>query len=489
MTDRRPNSARRAVLLCRQSVSDDDDRDSLSIRSQESELRAWADRQDWTVVAVLKEQDVKGWWPLAQRPGITEAIRLARAGEYDVLGVWDLSRLARSVLRQEEALEALALAGVEIASMHEPWVSGSPMLRVILGAVAEERTRDVRRHVNRAIHARVAAGAWHGRPPMGYRVLPKAGLVVVEELAIIVREVAARIAAGESYPRIAADLNARGIPSPDGARWHPTTVRNIGTCRTYTGASWIGDLVAEGAHEALIGPETWDRIQRRLSSPERAPRGASVPTFLTGALRCGCGAKMYPVRFAKRRGEKVYQTVLMRCGAVRCDAPRRSIALHAAEEWVIDRLGVDLAAVVPWRAAYDGAVRARRESMPEAAEAERRLRARLRAVEATVARIDAAGRDGVLPTAEWGRQRRDAEADVAAVLAALAAVPPPPDPERFRSAAVACRELARLVVTGDAATLRRALALVGARITLGAEGLEIAYGDEFAWLLDAGRES
>src|SRR5215213_1483684 len=89
------NPSKRAVLYCRQSDSGGDGVDSLSIESQEIRLRQHAESQGWSVLAVERDADLRGWQDEDERPGLAAALRRAEEDGY-VLLVWDLSRLAGS---------------------------------------------------------------------------------------------------------------------------------------------------------------------------------------------------------------------------------------------------------------------------------------------------------------------------------------------------------------------------------------------------------
>jgi DNA invertase Pin-like site-specific DNA recombinase len=121
------SSTNRAVLYCRQSDSGGDGVESLSIESQELRLRQYAESQGWSVLAVERDADLRGWQDEDERPGLAAALRRAEE-DGDVLLVWDLSRLARKLRLQENIVARLDDAGVEIASLNEPWAS-APMFR------------------------------------------------------------------------------------------------------------------------------------------------------------------------------------------------------------------------------------------------------------------------------------------------------------------------------------------------------------------------
>jgi site-specific DNA recombinase len=150
------SSVKRAVLYCRQSDSGGDGAESLSIESQEIRLRQYAESQGWSVLAVERDADLRGWQDEDERPGLAAALRHAEE-DGDVLLVWDLSRLARKLRIQENIVARLADAGGEIASLNEPWAS-APMFRQILGAVAEERTRQMSADIRRSVRQRAQTG-------------------------------------------------------------------------------------------------------------------------------------------------------------------------------------------------------------------------------------------------------------------------------------------------------------------------------------------
>jgi len=185
--------AKWAVLYCRQSDSGSDGVDSLSIESEELRLRQYAESQGWDVLAVERDADLRGWQEEDERAGLAAALRCAE-DDADVLLVWDLSRLARKLSIPENIVARLDDAGVEIASLNEPWAS-APMFRQILGAVAEERTRQMSVDIRRSLRQRAQTGLWIGIVPYGYLrpVEKNQRLVVDEEKAAVVTEIFERV--------------------------------------------------------------------------------------------------------------------------------------------------------------------------------------------------------------------------------------------------------------------------------------------------------
>jgi DNA invertase Pin-like site-specific DNA recombinase len=129
------------------------------------------------------------------------------------------------------------------------------------------------------------------------------------------------------------DLNRRGVPSPEGKRWHRSAVRTILTNPVYKGDRvwnrrhmgkyhgveggevramrkrlWEGRevsvqwnpegewFVKKGAHEPLVPAEVWEAVQAKIRSRRlrRTPIPGGGDYLLTGLVRCmHCGRLMY----------------------------------------------------------------------------------------------------------------------------------------------------------------------------------------------------
>jgi len=132
-------------------------------------------------------------------------------------------------------------------------------------------------------------------------------------------------------------LNDKGIPSPDGKRWQPVTIRRILTNERYTGTQFYGKTACgkfnriingkqekckqglkpqknstytkvPNAHEAIVSQEVFDRIQAKIAenqdaSNRRRKRAGSGGHVFSGMVVCGgCGKNMVP----KLRRGRVY---------------------------------------------------------------------------------------------------------------------------------------------------------------------------------------
>lgn len=458
----------RWLILCRQSDTDDAGERSLSLDSQERVLRDAAEQQGSVVVAALRDADLKGYQDESARPALAEALTRASAGEYDVLAVWELSRLARKLSLQERVLDRLDAAGVRLYSHREPWASAT-MVRQILGAVAEEQTRSISAHVSRAMRHRRARGLWHGRAPYGYRYGAVPGVIEPDpETADWVVRIFAWFADREHLTDIVRRLTREGAPlprttgagQPEGMAWYPHTVRRIVAQPAYTGRILLGGELVPGQHPAIIDEVTWRRCQDRrsrqadLSERTRRSRPGAVPTFLAdGRMRCACGHRMYPVL----RRKAPHAEPFMQCGGPKpatvtrrpdvsvCTVRPRQIRIWVAQERVRDLLAEQLADLRPWRAVV---AEMKRERVTGGNDRTARLQAAQRRREASATRQSRSRElyvTGRIDLDELDRLIGGAVAELAALDAEIRALDTGPDPDTFREVAGLARQLAGVV--------------------------------------------
>lgn len=168
-------------------------REDLAIDNQRPELEALCARQGFSVVKVYEEQESAA---AARRPVREEMLSDAHKGRFDILVVWALDRLGRSMHGNIQDVLRLDRAGVRIVSAQEPWLDTRGPVRELLVAIfswvaEQERSRMIERTKAGLERAR-AAGKKIGRPR---RVTPelaaKIDAMVAEDWTM--REIAAAL--------------------------------------------------------------------------------------------------------------------------------------------------------------------------------------------------------------------------------------------------------------------------------------------------------
>ena len=122
-------------------------------------------------------------------------------------------------------------------------------------------------------------GPLGGGHPFGYRVT-KGKFVIIPKEASVVREIFTQYLAGTSTTRIANNLTSRLIPTKRGGHWDAPTVSYILKNVLYAGYIEWEDTLRKGSHEAIIDPQTFNRVQERLVHLIRRPEQRYKPRLL-----------------------------------------------------------------------------------------------------------------------------------------------------------------------------------------------------------------
>ena len=134
----------------------------------------------------------------ADRPGLEAALSFVREG--DILTVWKLDRLGRSLPHLIETVNALEARGVSFRSLTEAIDTTTPGGRLIFhifGALGQFERDLIRERTRAGLDAAAARGRQGGRKPvMTDEKLRRARTLLVQGLTV--REVAARIKVGKT---------------------------------------------------------------------------------------------------------------------------------------------------------------------------------------------------------------------------------------------------------------------------------------------------
>jgi DNA invertase Pin-like site-specific DNA recombinase len=142
------------------------------------------------------------------------------ASSFDGLIIENLSRLTRDVEDSAFTMKRAEFHGVKIYPANENGLPLSTDMANFQAMIAEIARKQGAQMIHRSMSGLVLGGRSAGGKSYGYRSKPRGPgerggeLEVIEEEAVVVREIFARYVAGQSARTIAADLNRRNIPSP-----------------------------------------------------------------------------------------------------------------------------------------------------------------------------------------------------------------------------------------------------------------------------------
>ncbi len=142
-----------------------------TVENQERELTAHCQRQGWQVFKVYRDEGFSG--AVADRPALKEMMADARLGKFNLLVVWKIDRLARSISHLLEVLTELKGLGIGFVSLTEAINTETAQGRMIanfLGSIAEFERELVVERVRSGMDRAKAAGVRIGRPRAGFDV-------------------------------------------------------------------------------------------------------------------------------------------------------------------------------------------------------------------------------------------------------------------------------------------------------------------------------
>ncbi len=149
--------------------------------NQLQELRRYVEARGWTATEYV-DKGVSG--ARESRPALDQLMKDAKRRRIDVLVVWKLDRLGRSLRHLILLLDELATLRVAFVSLNEGIDTGTPAGRLqlhILGAIAEFERDRIRERVVAGLNRARSQGQKLGRPR---QVVPVERLQAVEGLSV-----------------------------------------------------------------------------------------------------------------------------------------------------------------------------------------------------------------------------------------------------------------------------------------------------------------
>ena len=361
---RAPAPKVRCAIYTRKSSEEGLEQGFNSLHAQREACEAYVQSQigeGWSVIP--KAYDDGGFsGGSMDRPGLRRLLADIEAGRIDVLIVYKVDRLTRSLTDFARIIEQFDARQVSFVSVTQAFNTTSSMGRLTLNVllsfaqfereVTGERIRD-------KIAASKAKGMWMGgNLALGYDRPAEPGsraLAVNEGEAETVRYIFTRYLELGSVHDLVRDLDARGIRSKSyvskngraigglpfgrGALFH--LLKN----RLYLGEIPHKGKTYPGLHAAIVDQELFDAVQARLGAAagvhrERPTRVSTAP--LKGLLFDADGAPMSPT-FSHGRGGRIYRyyvstTLQQGQRPSRDDDAIRRAPCEAIDELVLDRV-------------------------------------------------------------------------------------------------------------------------------------------------------
>jgi site-specific DNA recombinase len=301
--------ARRCAIYTRVSTDSGLEQDFNSLDNQREASEAYIKSQaqeGWN--AVRERYDDGGFsGGSIERPALQKLMDDVRARKIDVIVVYKVDRLTRSLADFAKLVELFDAHGVSFISVTQAFNTTTSMGRLTLNMLLSFAQFE-REITGERIRDKVAAskrkGIWMGGTvPLGYRVENRA-LHVVESEAEFVRVLYHRYLELGSVVRLKVALDGEIVRSP--ARTSKSGKATGGAPISRGHLYWIlsnpiyvGRLrhkgqIHDGLHPAIVDIDIWERLQQRRKSQTQTRRTSSQEdlSFLAGKFFDDCGNRM-----------------------------------------------------------------------------------------------------------------------------------------------------------------------------------------------------
>jgi site-specific DNA recombinase len=346
----------RCAIYTRKSSDEGLEQDFNSLDAQREACAAYVLSQaseGWTLLPEFYDDGGLSGGTL-ERPALQRLLEDVKQNRIDIIVVYKVDRLTRSLLDFAKLVEAFDTADTSFVSVTQSFNTTTSMGRLTLNMllsfaqfereVTAERIRD-------KIAASKAKGMWMGgTPPLGYRPEGRS-LAIVPEHAELMRDIFARYRELGGVRRVAEALDADGIRSPPRQRINGT---RFGNCKLTCGQLYYilrnpiytGDIphkgkVYPGRHDAIIEREEWEAVQRQLAGNVKGVRivREANRSLLAGLLKDDRGVSLIPSH--ARKGPQRYRYYIRRPdenGTKSTAAPPLRLPAHEIEQVVVKAL-------------------------------------------------------------------------------------------------------------------------------------------------------
>ncbi|MCB1464449.1 MAG: recombinase family protein [Nitratireductor sp.] len=287
------------------------------------------DAQREACEAFIASQKELGWKPLSHRyddgglsggttdrPALLRLLEEVKAKRVDIVVVYKIDRLTRSLMDFSRIVEIFDASDVSFVSVTQQFNTSTSMGRLTLNMllsfaqfereVTAERIRD-------KIAASKKKGMWMGGlVPLGYDAIDRK-LVINQKEATTIRWLFDTYLELGSVRKLKEEADDKGIVSKARKPNRTSLTGSVPMSRghlyrilynpIYRGCIRHGANIYPGQHEAIIDETTFDRVHAMLddkASSRRSDTNVTQPHLLTGLLYDETGDRMSPTHAAKK---------------------------------------------------------------------------------------------------------------------------------------------------------------------------------------------
>jgi site-specific DNA recombinase len=317
--ERDSNAICRCAVYTRKSSEEGLEQDFNSLHAQREASEAFIKSQQgegWKLVKTAYDDGGLSGGNM-ERPALQRLLEDIRHGLIDVVVVYKVDRLTRSLAdfaKMVEVFDAQAVSFVAVTQQFNTTTSmGRLTLNVLLSFAQFEREVTGER-IRDKIAASKRKGIWMGGcPSIGYDVCDRR-LIVNQAEAATVRQIYQRYLKTGSVPKLKKELDRDGVVSKIRVSWKGIRSGGLSFSRgalyeLLSNPIYIGEIRHKrerhpGQHEAILDRRLWEKVQRHLQNRVARPtesRTKVSPSPLAGKVFDDTGEPLYVQAAVKDR--------------------------------------------------------------------------------------------------------------------------------------------------------------------------------------------
>ncbi|MFY9625388.1 MAG: recombinase family protein, partial [Rhodoplanes sp.] len=300
-------------VYTRKSTEEGLEQEFNSLHAQREACEAYVASQRSEGWALIREPYDDGGFSggTLERPGLKQLVADVEAGLIDVIVVYKIDRLSRSLMDFAKLVEIFERNNVTFVSVTQSFNTTTSMGRLtlnILLSFAQFEREVIGERIRDKFAASRKKGMWMGGyVPLGYEVKDRK-LVINDAEAATVRMIFERFVAIGSATTLAKALVAEGVRSKRGRPIDKGFLYKLLNNRVYLGEAVHKGTAYAGEHAAIVGRDLWDKVHSILGESPRqraANTRAQEPALLKGVIFTETGAAMTPT--ATKKGSRLYR--------------------------------------------------------------------------------------------------------------------------------------------------------------------------------------
>ena len=306
------------------------------------------DAQREACMAFIASQKPEGWVLLPEyyddggisgatleRPALKRLMAEIERGKIDVVVVYKIDRLSRSLMDFARLVEVFDRQKVTFVSVTQSFNTTTSMGRLTLNVLlsfAQFEREVIGERIRDKFAASRKKGMWMGGyVPLGYKVENRK-LVIVEHEAATVRLIFNEFIKLGSATLLARALTEQGISTRRGHLMHKGFIYKLINNRVYIGDAVHKGTAYPGEHQPIISKDIWNKAHNLLQESPRtraAHTRTASPALLRGLIFAPSGLAMTPTHTVKngRRYHYYITTSVIKLGPESCSVRRVPAAL------------------------------------------------------------------------------------------------------------------------------------------------------------------